>query len=166
MKNRFSIKSLILHDSSRLLIAKGFPVTLGTRKAGRRQWRHRKSAGMANSPEPVKIETSGCNVPMKKLYTGKNAIEVNHLRTLLGLEGIEAQARNTYSAPAFGEIPYEDSLPQLWVRERDYERAARILNHEMATNNDDFKIWSCPRCQEEIDGVYGQCWNCGYIAEG
>lgn len=102
---------------------------------------------------------------MKKLYTGKNAIEINHLYALLELEGIAAQVRNIYSASAFGEIPYEDSLPQLWVKEQDYERAAGILHHELSANDGDLKTWDCPRCREQIDGIYGQCWNCGYIVD-
>ncbi len=103
---------------------------------------------------------------LKKLYTGENAIEINHLHILLELEGIKAQVRNTYSASAFGEIPYEDSLPQLWVNERDYERANDILRHALSTSDGNLKTWKCPQCREQIDGVYGQCWNCGHIVEG
>ena len=119
-------------------------------------------------PHRLKLKSNhpGANIPMKKLYTGKNAIEINHLCALLKLEGIEAQVKNIYSVSAFGEIPYEDSLPQLWVEDHDHERAAGILSREMSADDARLKTWSCPRCQEEIDGVYGQCWNCGYIAEG
>ena len=99
---------------------------------------------------------------MKKLFTAANLAEANHLRYLLARHGIDVELRNIYSSSAFGEIPMEDSLPQLWAAEDALPRAQKILAKETQTPTPDAPPWQCPKCAEQIEAVFAQCWNCGY----
>lgn len=99
---------------------------------------------------------------MKLLYTDADTFAINHLFNLLQQGGVNAEVRNQYLSSAMGELPPGDTMPQLWVDSGQYERAQRIL-HE-AQQESDMEEWQCPQCSEQIEGVFGQCWKCGYKA--
>ncbi len=101
---------------------------------------------------------------MQKLYTASNIVEANHLQALLQASRIQSELRNTYSSSAFGEIPLEDSLPQIWVKPVQLQLARQILDEALQSLAEELASWQCPQCNEDIDGVYAQCWNCGYAA--
>lgn len=56
----------------------------------------------------------------------------------------------------------EDALPQLWVDAADSFRADEIIKLSMQPHVS-VADWQCPDCKENIEGVFGQCWHCGFI---
>ena len=97
---------------------------------------------------------------MKKVYTSENRLLVGNARGLLEAQGIEVTMRNEYVAGVTGEVPVFETWPELWVvRDRDYERACRIIN--AAFNEGPGKPWHCRQCGEENAASFEFCWQCG-----
>jgi hypothetical protein len=64
-----------------------------------------------------------------------------------------------------GELPLEDSLPQLWVERDDEHARARELIHAYFKDTPAPAV-ACPACGEENPGSFELCWNCGRGLEG
>ena len=67
-----------------------------------------------------------------------------------------------------GELPLTpDTMPSLWVGQNDVEQAMQIaaefdkVKKENAAGSNNEEPWKCWKCGEEIEGIFGQCWNCG-----
>ncbi|AQA17865.1 hypothetical protein BST95_06065 [Halioglobus japonicus] len=95
---------------------------------------------------------------MKKVYTSENRFYVGNIRNLLEAQGIASDLRNEHVSSATGEVPVFDAWPELWVEERDFERAQYIV--EQALSPVDATPWLCPQCREENDPAFEFCWNC------
>ena len=101
---------------------------------------------------------------MKKLFTfgvGQNA-QIGLLKDLLEKSFIPCVTRNEYLSVASGEIPFTECYPELWLlNDGDYARAKEILDEWIAPESRVQESWSCPRCEEEIEGQFASCWKCG-----
>ncbi len=101
---------------------------------------------------------------MKKLFTfnvGQNA-QIGLLKDLVEKSFIPCVTRNEYLSAASGEIPFTECYPELWIlNDEDYPKAKEILDGWLAPQSDAPHSWSCPRCQEEIEGQFAACWKCG-----
>jgi hypothetical protein len=97
----------------------------------------------------------------KQLITADDPIEAGFLRGLLESAGVEVQLRSMELWTAAVEIYYsEGARPSIWVRERDLERAKRVLarRDEAGTG----EPWTCPDCDEHLEGQFTTCWRCGH----
>ena len=87
-----------------------------------------------------------------------------HLRNVLASEGLEACLRNENLVGALGDIPMPETWPQVWVADaRDWERARdclRRLDRPVQSPS-----WSCPQCDEWLEGQFTQCWRCGAVRD-
>jgi hypothetical protein len=93
------------------------------------------------------------------LHTADNPAEVGFVRGLLGAEGIETRARSMDLWAAAVEIYFaEGARPSVWVRDREVERARRIL--ASLDRQGKGPQWVCDRCGERIDGQFTACWRC------
>ena len=80
---------------------------------------------------------------------------------LLEKENIPCLIRNEHLSMAAGEIPLQESLPEIWVlNDEDYPKAHEIVeawrNSPIETHE-----WLCSNCGETIEGQFTSCWKCG-----
>jgi hypothetical protein len=100
----------------------------------------------------------------KLLYTAATEGEAQMLVDHLASFEITASAQGGALSFARGDIPLtQQTLPQVWVFERDYADAMQVLDAWVAENADDEpgEDWNCPACGERIEGNFDQCWSCG-----
>jgi hypothetical protein len=52
--------------------------------------------------------------------------------------------------------------PELWVDDRDYERAVKVLLEGMTEGPVETarRDWTCPTCGESNPGNFAACWKC------
>ncbi len=98
---------------------------------------------------------------MIKIYSASNLPEAHLLLNLLQQAGIAAQLLNAYSQGASGEIPFEQTYPQIWLEdERDKSLAEAIIqNYEATPASIDWKY--CKKCGERNPVNFELCWQCG-----
>ena len=96
------------------------------------------------------------------IYSAETITQVEHIRAILRNEGIRTTIRNQYLSAGLGELPAFECWPELWLdNERDAERARRIIQAYLHSDQAELKDWKCPQCGETIEGQFSQCWNCG-----
>jgi hypothetical protein len=94
---------------------------------------------------------------MKRVFSSFNQVSVFHVQNLLNAEGILSEVKNLYLSSAMGELPPAECQVELWVEERDFERAQEALRAPRITGPD----WTCSRCGEVSGAQFSQCWKCG-----
>ena len=99
---------------------------------------------------------------MKKVYSNQDYLLLNHLKNVLETYGIDCIIKNMYLAGAAGELPPIECWPELWVVDDSrYAEALTVLNRNRATLESIKEPWKCGRCEEDIEGQFSECWNCG-----
>lgn len=98
---------------------------------------------------------------MVKVYTGEVLALVENMKNLLKMHNIESTIKNQYLSAAVGEIPPNEAWPQLWVADQDFERAKKIVEDAERDSPESQKVLICPKCGEEVEGQFAECWNCG-----
>lgn len=73
--------------------------------------------------------------------------------------GVETVVQRAYTSSIAGEIPPDQSLPELWLVDPAGLTRARSLLHELQHPVE--RRWRCPGCGELIEGPFEQCWHCG-----
>ena len=96
---------------------------------------------------------------MKRLITAPNLALATLWSDLLSHAGIATTVQRAYASSIAGEVPPDQTLPELWVMEDDRLEAARRLLDQL--RHPVHRHWSCPGCGELVDGPFEQCWNCG-----
>lgn len=96
---------------------------------------------------------------MKRLITAPNLALATLWADMLCHAGIETTVQRMYAASIAGEVPPDQTLPELWVQDDDQLEAARQALDEM--RHPRHHHWACPNCHEIIEGPFEQCWNCG-----
>ena len=85
---------------------------------------------------------------------------VHHYRNLLESEGIRAEIRNEILDSVAGRVPFQETWPELWVvNDLDYDRAKQLIKG--VPEESPSHSWRCPTCQEENEGQFAVCWQCG-----
>lgn len=96
---------------------------------------------------------------MKKLQQAPNLALATLWADMLADAGIPACVQRAYTSGIAGEIPPDQSLPEIWLHDGAQLDQARSLMH--AWQHPPQQRWACPGCHEIIDGPFEQCWNCG-----
>lgn len=97
---------------------------------------------------------------MKKLTSAASLITINHYKNLLAAEGIAAEIRNEHLGSIFGEMPFTEVWPELWIQnDLDYDRALQLIDAAIVEESPD-KPWRCRQCGEDNEGQFAACWNC------
>lgn len=101
---------------------------------------------------------------MKRVYTSATPMMASFLHDVLENAGIRCILKNYFLSGGTGELPVNETWPELWVQEADETSALAVirLTLEARTNAPD---WTCPSCHERIEGQFQACWNCGYTTE-
>lgn len=101
---------------------------------------------------------------MKRVYTSSESLMVGHLRNILEDHGIRCFVKNEYLSGGAGELPPTECWPEIWVqREIDHERAEALIRKVLADEAVAGQGWTCPQCEEVLEGQFDQCWSCGTL---
>jgi len=102
---------------------------------------------------------------MKKVTSADSAVMINHYKNILEAEGIACQIRNEHPNQIYGEMPFTEVWPELWVlRDIDYDRAKQLIDSAIIDESP-HSTWRCAKCGEENEGQFAACWNCGAESE-
>ena len=96
---------------------------------------------------------------MKRLIRAPNLALATLWADLLTHAGVPTTVQRAYASSIAGEVPPDQTLPELWVQDADQFDHAKGLLHEL--RNPPYRRWVCVGCAELIDGPFEQCWNCG-----
>ena len=101
------------------------------------------------------------HTPVKRLTSAPNLALATLWADLLSHAGVPTTVQRQYASSIAGEVPPDQTLPELWVREDGQLDQARALLHQL--RHPPVRHWACPGCLEVIDGPFEQCWNCGAV---
>jgi rubrerythrin len=87
---------------------------------------------------------------------------VGVFRGMLVRRFMDVQRR--YASSIAGEVPPDQTLPELWVMHAEQHARAKALLDELS--NPKSRRWGCPGCGKLIEGPFEQCWNCGASMPG
>ena len=98
---------------------------------------------------------------MKKVTSSDSIITVHHYKNILEAEGIRCIVKNEHLPTIFGEVPFAEIWPELWVvNDIDCDRARQLIDAAIIDESPQ-SPWRCPKCGEENEGQFAACWNCG-----
>ncbi len=98
---------------------------------------------------------------MKRLLQAPNLALATLWADQLGGAGIAASVQRAYASGIAGEIPPDQSLPEVWVTDdAQFARAQALFAEWRALPS---VTWACPACHEIVEGPFEQCWNCGAL---
>lgn len=98
---------------------------------------------------------------MRRLIHAPNIALAALWVNLLRQGGIDASVQRYYASSIAGEVPPDQTQPEVWVHDdAQYERAQTLLND---LRRPTWRHWACPGCREIIDGPFEECWQCGTL---
>ena len=98
---------------------------------------------------------------MKKLTSADTVVMINHYKNILEAEGIPCQIRNEHLNQIYGEMPFTEVWPELWiVNDLDYDRAKQLIDTTISDESPQAP-WRFRQCGEENEGQFAACWKCG-----
>src|SRR5438128_1681244 len=103
---------------------------------------------------------------MKQVYSARDEVDAYLVKSFLDEVGIETIVQSGGLGSIIGAIPVsEQTLPSLWVREEDYDRAITTIAGIKAGDKPatpEAAPWKCPNCGEMIEPQFTDCWHCGH----
>ena len=97
---------------------------------------------------------------MIKVFEDFDYMRVGQMQSLLESQDIKTFLKNQFGFGGTGELPFVETVPQLFVlSEEDEERARQIIT-EAESSMVDAAAWTCPKCGTEVEGTFTECWNC------
>ena len=104
---------------------------------------------------------------MRKVYTSDNIAIIGHLRQVLENQAIRCIVRNDFLFGGAGELPVNETWPELWVvDDRHADRARALVDAIVATAHVSEPSWRCASCGEQMEGQFTDCWRCGASRPG
>jgi hypothetical protein len=113
---------------------------------------------------------------MEQIFTARNEMEAHFVQGLLEQDGIDSVIQGEALEGAWANLPLSDkALPSIWVNEADSARAAAIVGEYeqrgkkttgVPTAETPRPTWKCPKCGEEVEEQFDECWNCGATKPG
>ncbi|MEX0952078.1 MAG: DUF2007 domain-containing protein [Gammaproteobacteria bacterium] len=98
---------------------------------------------------------------MKKVYVNENRMLAGYALGILESHNIEAFMKNDHLTGGIGELPVNECWPEVWIQDDScYEQALGIIN-DLLDETRSASAWRCPNCNEQVEGQFGECWNCG-----
>ena len=101
---------------------------------------------------------------MQRLTTAPNLVLATLWCDMLEGAGIGCQVLRAYASGIAGEIPPDQSQPELWIDDAaQADRAHAVL---ALYRDAPLRRWVCQGCDELIEGPFEQCWQCGGLWRG
>ena len=98
---------------------------------------------------------------MKRLQQAPNLALATLWADMLSGVGVLATVQRAWAGSIVGELPPDQSLPEIWLQdEGQFEQAGLLLRQ---WQNRPHHHWLCTGCGESVDGPFEQCWNCGQL---
>lgn len=102
---------------------------------------------------------------MIKVFEDFDYVKVGQMQSVLEAAGIGTFLKNQFGFGGTGELPFVETVPQLFVlRDEDVEKAKRLIA-ETESSVEEAVPWVCPECGTEIEGRFTECWNCAESEE-
>lgn len=99
---------------------------------------------------------------MRKVYASHDSLIVGHVRQVLESHAIGCTVRNDFLLGGAGEIPINETWPEVWIiDDRDFERACTLVDAVVAQTGASDPPWRCTSCGELVEGQFTDCWRCG-----
>lgn len=99
---------------------------------------------------------------MPRLTQAPNLFMATLWADWLKAEGIDASVQREFLRSAAGELPPDQCLPEVWIKDPFQEVRARallaVLQHVQQ------RRWVCV-CGELVEGGFEQCWHCGAMMQ-
>lgn len=100
---------------------------------------------------------------MKRIYVAQDVWCLVVVRAELERAGVPHLVRNEYLMGAAGELPPSVCQPEIWVVDAvDYACGLQVVAGALACAKGG-SPWSCPACNESLEGQFGVCWRCGAL---
>lgn len=104
---------------------------------------------------------------MRRICTSDNGVIIGHVRQVLDNHAIPCIVRNDFLAGGAGELPVNETWPEIWViDDRDFDRARALVDAIVATAHASDPPWRCTSCGELVEGQFTDCWRCGAAGPG
>lgn len=98
---------------------------------------------------------------MQKFYSDYNQVKVRQIKALLDDANIPCFIKNEFIQGAAGELPPHETVPEIWLIDKQWETKAQVLVDELETSLAQNKpTWFCSNCGESNEGQFLICWNC------
>lgn len=95
-----------------------------------------------------------------EVYQDMDTAKVGLINGLLRDNGIDTVLHN-WSAANITSIPIPALYPSIRVETAEDARKARALIDEFFNSDtNDSPEWTCPKCNESVDGNFSECWSC------
>ena len=99
---------------------------------------------------------------MRKVYATDNSAIIGHARQVLENHAIPCVVRNDFLLGGAGELPVNETWPEVWViDDRDFDRARALVAAIVAAAHESEPPWRCASCGEQMEGQFTDCWRCG-----
>ena len=99
---------------------------------------------------------------MRKVYTSDNSAILGYARQVLENNSIRCIIRNDFLLGGAGELPVNETWPEIWViDDADFDRARALVDGIVAAAHESAPGWRCASCGEPMEGQFTDCWNCG-----
>lgn len=96
---------------------------------------------------------------MIKVFEDFDFSRVGQMQSLLEANGIETFLKNQFGFGGTGELPFVETVPQLYVlNENDVPRALLLMKDQV--DPVPAEAWTCDQCGAEVDSNFSQCWQC------
>ena len=98
---------------------------------------------------------------MMRLYRAQHLVEASHIMNLLNSASIHAFLRNENLVRLSGEVPFDQTWPEVWIEDDAKAGEARALIAETRVSQRYAPAWTCAACGEWLEGQFSACWKCG-----
>ena len=97
---------------------------------------------------------------MTRVWRAYDLVEATHLRNVLDAAGIRAFLRNEHLLRVAGEVPFDQTWPEVWIA--DDSQALEAHGLIRAIRRPQYAPgWICAQCNEWLEGQFSACWKCG-----
>lgn len=97
---------------------------------------------------------------MIKVFEDFDYMRVGQMQSILEANDIPTFLKNQFGFGGTGELPFVETVPQLFVLQEKDEQRARQLIAEADKDVKENDAWVCPQCKTKIEGRFTECWNC------
>lgn len=97
---------------------------------------------------------------MIKVFEDFDYMKVGQMQSVLESHDIRTFLKNQFGFGGTGELPFIETVPQLFIlNEPDLPRAKQLLAEAGAVSAPG-DPWVCAECGTEIEGNFSECWKC------
>lgn len=93
-------------------------------------------------------------------YRASSDAEAAMLAQSLEAAGVRTTLTGGALAIAYGELPADSLLIDIWIPEDKAELARKTITEAQEHKPQDEEQWTCTGCSEENEGAFEVCWSC------